>query len=789
MNFGLSSGFLCLSLALFAGHSGLAQNRYVNPDGLCGGNVPCYATIQAAVTAASPGDVILVAPGVYTENVVINTPVTLRGAQAGVPGNAHVGAESVVDGTFTGAPFGVYANNVTIDGFKVINGQNGLNAGISVSASVATTRILNNVISGNSIGVYANSNGPSLVQYNLFDANNLPGSSGGTAIYSENTVGLQVLDNEIKNHTENNPVLFAAAAPNAHSQLVFSANNLHDNSYGFFALALSDATISNNTFSASAGTSFTLGGGGNNVSIQNNFVRGSVRGIRVTDAGYGAGINSNVTVNDNDLSAPFADEAILVPAGGHTGTLNATCNWFGTLMAADIALKVSGDVNYVPYLVTGTDNNLSSPGFQPVPNSCLNVDCSTKGLQKVLVCHSGKSLCIALTALPAHLEHGDVLGDCPVTTNRELSGSTTNARVSNFKHNSGAGSNLYSFFGTAAPVTPGNNQSCNAVQTTSSGSPADYDAVTYGGIDFPVANGLTLANLNNLATDYKATQGGIGGGSPRFVAQVDAPCGTLYVMYYVTTSPTLSEPADNLWHSTGNLASATSKVDVAGCGPYQYQVSYAGVQTAYGSSPVTALYLVTDAGWAYATPDGNGGYIDGTQTVLFDNSNINGSLYTYDDCDNDGVPDGYDCAPNDSKNNKWLICHDGQTICIAQNAVAAHLAHGDVYGSCVTPTTRIPGQSEKIAVPEVFSLANYPNPFGKATRIQYSLPTDAKISIRLYDLTGKEVDLLFNGNKPAGNHALDYNSSKLSAGVYYCRMIATANGRQIVQTQKLVKAN
>ncbi|MFN9953581.1 MAG: hypothetical protein ACK55I_10800, partial [bacterium] len=49
-----------------------------------------YSTIQAAITAASAGDVIDVCAGTFSENIVVNKPLTLRGANAGVKANGSV---------------------------------------------------------------------------------------------------------------------------------------------------------------------------------------------------------------------------------------------------------------------------------------------------------------------------------------------------------------------------------------------------------------------------------------------------------------------------------------------------------------------------------------------------------------------------------------------------------------------------------------------------------------------------------------------------------------------------
>lgn len=88
-----------------------------------------------------------------------------------------------------------------------------------------------------------------------------------------------------------------------------------------------------------------------------------------------------------------------------------------------------------------------------------------------------------------------------------------------------------------------------------------------------------------------------------------------------------------------------------------------------------------------------------------------------------------------------------------------------------------------------FKLGNYPNPFAATTRIQYTVPVDAKVFIKVFDGMGREVVFIFNGESAAGTYSKEYNAAKLSSGVYYVRMIATVKGRQFMETQKLIKAD
>src|SRR5438034_5216382 len=73
----------------------------VDRDGMasatdCNATDPAYTTISAAVAAASSGDIIIVCPATYTENVVLSKSLTLRGAQSGVDARGRVASEAIV---------------------------------------------------------------------------------------------------------------------------------------------------------------------------------------------------------------------------------------------------------------------------------------------------------------------------------------------------------------------------------------------------------------------------------------------------------------------------------------------------------------------------------------------------------------------------------------------------------------------------------------------------------------------------------------------------------------------
>lgn len=86
-------------------------------------------------------------------------------------------------------------------------------------------------------------------------------------------------------------------------------------------------------------------------------------------------------------------------------------------------------------------------------------------------------------------------------------------------------------------------------------------------------------------------------------------------------------------------------------------------------------------------------------------------------------------------------------------------------------------------IPIQFSLEqNYPNPFNPTTTIKYSIPNQSLITMKLYDVLGREVTTLVNEEKTAGIYKVELNASSLASGVYFYRIKAG----DFVQTKKMI---
>jgi subtilisin family serine protease len=101
---------------------------------------------------------------------------------------------------------------------------------------------------------------------------------------------------------------------------------------------------------------------------------------------------------------------------------------------------------------------------------------------------------------------------------------------------------------------------------------------------------------------------------------------------------------------------------------------------------------------------------------------------------------------------------------------------------CVIGQT-LTGLTGNSYIPEKFGLSqNYPNPFNPTTKISFDVPKQAFVTLKIYDIAGREVAKLADGQYNTGVHTVIFDASKLASGVYFYRL--TTN--EFVQTKRMV---
>lgn len=83
-------------------------------------------------------------------------------------------------------------------------------------------------------------------------------------------------------------------------------------------------------------------------------------------------------------------------------------------------------------------------------------------------------------------------------------------------------------------------------------------------------------------------------------------------------------------------------------------------------------------------------------------------------------------------------------------------------------TLGLPSDVNDKLIIDNFSLAqNFPNPFNPSTSISYTLGKKSFVSLKIYDITGKEISSLVNANQTEGKYSVNFNAAKLSSGIYF----------------------
>jgi hypothetical protein len=91
-------------------------------------------------------------------------------------------------------------------------------------------------------------------------------------------------------------------------------------------------------------------------------------------------------------------------------------------------------------------------------------------------------------------------------------------------------------------------------------------------------------------------------------------------------------------------------------------------------------------------------------------------------------------------------------------------------------------------VPGEFALSqNYPNPFNPATTIKFSIPQSGFVSLKVYDILGREVSQIVKDNLQVGSYEVNFDASNLTSGTYFYKINVNTDGSvNWTQTKKMV---
>ncbi|HTY10223.1 MAG TPA: 5'-nucleotidase C-terminal domain-containing protein [Bacteroidota bacterium] len=129
------------------------------------------------------------------------------------------------------------------------------------------------------------------------------------------------------------------------------------------------------------------------------------------------------------------------------------------------------------------------------------------------------------------------------------------------------------------------------------------------------------------------------------------------------------------------------------------------------------------------------------------------------------------------------ICTDSSEFQILSSYIAKRGTASPIFAGRIlsAPVTKVSLKSSLLPA-KFFLSQNYPNPFNPATTFRFSVPQAGHVTIKIYDVLGKEVAELVDGQLKAGEYTVTWNAGNFASGVYFCRMEAGT----FISTKKLL---
>jgi hypothetical protein len=81
---------------------------------------------------------------------------------------------------------------------------------------------------------------------------------------------------------------------------------------------------------------------------------------------------------------------------------------------------------------------------------------------------------------------------------------------------------------------------------------------------------------------------------------------------------------------------------------------------------------------------------------------------------------------------------------------------------------------------------NYPNPSNPNSKINFEMPVNGRVTIKVYDITGREVVTLLDETREADYYTIEFDGSNLASGAYFYRIISEGEGKSFTKTLKMI---
>ncbi|WP_413574558.1 nitrous oxide reductase family maturation protein NosD [Bdellovibrio sp. HCB290] len=280
-------------------------------------------TLNDAIAASSPGDIIEMSAGTYSisEQIDVNKALTIRGQNA-------------VISTMTGVM--ISGSNVTLEGLTI---RDAASYGVWIRPGVDGTTLNSNTITNNTTGINLGGVNTTIVNNVISNNNNGDPSYYGYGIYTDETAGGQMRNIVLQNNTfEGNKSTDIAInitnSVSAMESLSISGNTFRNGGRAIYLINTRNVRIANNKIEnmgtpigGKESTAIGLWGGNRGVVVTGNQLeRGNKYGIYIQD--MGAGTNLDLKINRNHI-AGYAVAGMYVEGGTSLPALNAKCNWWG----------------------------------------------------------------------------------------------------------------------------------------------------------------------------------------------------------------------------------------------------------------------------------------------------------------------------------------------------------------------------------------------------------------------------------------------------------------------------